>query len=167
MCCVIGKCYYYTTCWHSHLAECWKTEKWGLGSKQWQTIRLSSYVSRSILVPTQCFIQCAQRAISPVVKRPIISLRSIFKCKEKFIFPLVGRQTWLDAFSIPDALSGLKCCGTAGRDTWTEVGNRYLDLKAICHVRTSIFFKECQSWGIYRSNAKVYLGGGRGKKNLP
>jgi len=103
-------------------------------------------MSRSILVPTQCSVQCAQGAISPVVKRHIISHRSIFKYKEKFILPLVGKQTWLDAVSTSDALtSGLKCSGTAGRDTWTEVGSRYLDLKAICHFHTSILLKECQS----------------------
>ena len=81
-----------------------------------------------------------------MVKRHIISLRSIFKYKEKFILPLVGKQNWLDAVSTLDVLtSGLKCFGRAGRDTWTEVGSRYLDLKVICNFRASILLKECQS----------------------
>ena len=59
-----------------------------------------------------------------MVKRLIISLRSIFKYKEKFILPLAGKLTWLDAVSISDALTnGFKCSGTAGRDTWTEFGS--------------------------------------------
>jgi hypothetical protein len=81
-----------------------------------------------------------------VVKRPILSLRSVFKYKEKFILPLVRKQTLLDAISNSDALTnGWKCSGTGGRVTWTEVGSRYLDLKAVCHFRTSILLKEYKS----------------------
>jgi hypothetical protein len=51
----------------------------------------------------------------------------------------------LDAVSISDALmNGLKFCGTAGRDTGTEFGSRYLDLKEVCHFCMSILFKECK-----------------------